>query len=95
VNAWSQFRAILLLPGVVLGVIPATILYFTGIHWLPFPWSVVLPIVGCVLVNAIYIPLVEEPGLERRFGDDYFLYKKNVPRWIPRLRPWEGLSEDK
>jgi protein-S-isoprenylcysteine O-methyltransferase Ste14 len=39
-------------------------------------------------VNAIYIPLVEEPGLRERFGDDYGAYSRNVPRWIPRLRPW-------
>jgi protein-S-isoprenylcysteine O-methyltransferase Ste14 len=41
-------------------------------------------------VNVIYIPVVEERGLEERFGDDYLLYKKNVPRWIPRARAWEG-----
>jgi protein-S-isoprenylcysteine O-methyltransferase Ste14 len=38
--------------------------------------------------NAIYMPLVEEPGLERRFGDGYLAYKRNVPRWFPRRRPW-------
>ena len=46
-----------------------------------------------LIVNLIYIPLSEEPGLAKRFGDDYLLYKRNVPRWIPRLTPWEGLSE--
>jgi protein-S-isoprenylcysteine O-methyltransferase Ste14 len=40
-------------------------------------------------VNAIWFPLGEEPGLERRFGDDYREYKRNVPRWLPRARPWE------
>ena len=39
-------------------------------------------------VNAVYFPLVEEPGLARRFGDDYARYKANVPRWVPRMRPW-------
>jgi protein-S-isoprenylcysteine O-methyltransferase Ste14 len=39
-------------------------------------------------INAIYIPLLEEPGLERRFGDEYRAYRAAVPRWIPRLRPW-------
>ena len=39
-------------------------------------------------VNAVYMPLVEEPGLRRRFGEDYETYKANVPRWVPRLRPW-------
>jgi len=39
-------------------------------------------------VNAVYMPLVEEPGLERRFGDEYRTYKAHVPRWLPRTRPW-------
>lgn len=39
------------------------------------------------IVNIIYIPLSEEPGLEKRFGDNYRLYKANVPRWLPRLTP--------
>jgi protein-S-isoprenylcysteine O-methyltransferase Ste14 len=41
------------------------------------------------VVNAVYFPLVEEPGLARRFGDDYSTYKANVPRWVPRMRPWK------
>ena len=40
------------------------------------------------LLNAIYMPLVEEPGLEQRFGAAYDEYRANVPRWIPRLRAW-------
>ena len=38
--------------------------------------------------NMLYIPRSEEPGLERRFGDDYRRYKQHVPRWLPRFRPW-------
>jgi len=34
-------------------------------------------------VNHIYFVAVEEPGLERRFGDEYRDYKRSVPRWIP------------
>ena len=45
------------------------------------------------LANLLYIPLREEPGLVKRFCDDYSLYRQNVPRWLPRLRPWEVLSE--
>jgi protein-S-isoprenylcysteine O-methyltransferase Ste14 len=41
------------------------------------------------VVNAIYMPLVEEPWLARRFGEEYAAYRRNVPRWIPRLRPWD------
>ena len=43
-----------------------------------------------LIVNAVYIPLIEEPGLVKRFGDQYLAYKRNVPRWIPRLTAWEG-----
>jgi protein-S-isoprenylcysteine O-methyltransferase Ste14 len=38
-----------------------------------------------VAVNAVYLPLVEEPALVRRFGDDYVRYMERVPRWLPRL----------
>jgi protein-S-isoprenylcysteine O-methyltransferase Ste14 len=41
-----------------------------------------------VAANAVYMPLVEEPGLRQRFGDGYDTYRENVPRWLPRLRPW-------
>lgn len=41
-----------------------------------------------VFINHIYFVLSEEPGLARRFGERYRLYKTNVPRWIPRMRPW-------
>ena len=41
-------------------------------------------------VNAIYMPLVEEPDLRLRFGADYDRYRQNVRRWVPRLRPWTG-----
>ncbi|HEY3312882.1 MAG TPA: isoprenylcysteine carboxylmethyltransferase family protein [Anaerolineales bacterium] len=40
------------------------------------------------LINTVYFILLEEPGLEKRFGAKYLEYKKNVPRWLPRLKPW-------
>ncbi len=33
-----------------------------------------------VVANVIYIPMTEEPGLAKRFGEDYLAYKQNVPR---------------
>ncbi len=39
-------------------------------------------------INFAYFVLAEEPGLERRFGDDYRAYRRNVPRWLPRRTPW-------
>jgi protein-S-isoprenylcysteine O-methyltransferase Ste14 len=41
-------------------------------------------------LNLVYIPLVEEPALERRFGDAYRRYCENVPRIVPRATPWKG-----
>jgi protein-S-isoprenylcysteine O-methyltransferase Ste14 len=41
-----------------------------------------------LLINHTYFLLSEEPGLERRFGDSYRVYRANVPRWIPRIKPW-------
>ena len=42
------------------------------------------------VINQIYFMLSEEPMLEARFGEDYREYKRNVPRWIPRLLPWKA-----
>ncbi|MDE2973422.1 MAG: isoprenylcysteine carboxylmethyltransferase family protein [Gemmatimonadota bacterium] len=39
------------------------------------------------LINTIWLTRVEEPQLERRFGEDYRRYRANVPRWIPRVAP--------
>lgn len=38
--------------------------------------------------NLAVIPLVEEPGLRKRFGAAYVEYCAHVPRFIPRIRPW-------
>jgi protein-S-isoprenylcysteine O-methyltransferase Ste14 len=40
--------------------------------------------------NHLYFVVVEEPGLEHRFGAPYRAYKANVPRWLPRRQPWVG-----
>jgi len=42
-----------------------------------------------LVLNFIYIPLVEEPMLIDRFGTDYREYRRHVPGLLPRLRPWE------
>jgi len=41
-----------------------------------------------LILNLFYIPLVEEPQLERRFGGSYRDYCRHVRRFIPHLRPW-------
>ena len=41
-----------------------------------------------LVINLIYIPLLEEPQLKQRFGDAYTEYCKHVHRLVPRCRPW-------
>src|SRR3712207_5610155 len=44
------------------------------------------------VVVAAFVRFYEEPTLARRFGADYEAYRRAVPAWWPRLRPWK-LSE--
>lgn len=57
-------------------------------------WPIAIWLVLFFIGNSVYFPLVEEKGLEKRFGDDYREYKANVPRWIPRLRAWNQGNGD-
>jgi protein-S-isoprenylcysteine O-methyltransferase Ste14 len=41
------------------------------------------------LVSATFVRWYEEPALTRRFGAQYEAYRRAVPAWWPRLRPWE------
>ena len=37
---------------------------------------------------ALFVRLYEEPRLRKAFGAAYEEYRSNVPRWLPRIRPW-------
>jgi protein-S-isoprenylcysteine O-methyltransferase Ste14 len=37
---------------------------------------------------AAFVHWYEEPALVRRFGADYEAYRRAVPAWTPRRRPW-------
>ncbi len=51
--------------------------------------SIALGLWACIfiLINHAYFVSLEEPGLERRFGESYRVYKASVPRWLPRFKP--------
>jgi protein-S-isoprenylcysteine O-methyltransferase Ste14 len=40
-----------------------------------------------VLGVALFVVFYEEPTLRGKFGSGYEEYCRNVPRWLPRLRP--------
>ena len=39
-------------------------------------------------VVALFVRFYEEPVLRRQFGVDYETYRRSVPGWLPRLKPW-------
>jgi protein-S-isoprenylcysteine O-methyltransferase Ste14 len=71
-----------MISGVALMLMGQTLLWGS---WMMGIWACIF-----ISINHIYFVLSEEPGLESRFGENYRLYKANVPRWVPRIRPWPG-----
>jgi protein-S-isoprenylcysteine O-methyltransferase Ste14 len=65
----------------------------TGVFGALFGLGLVLDSIGIaliwtpayVLLHWIELKRVEEPELERRFGDSYLAYKKQVPMFVPHL----------
>lgn len=41
------------------------------------------------LVLTIFVMTYEEPTLRRKFPEDYRQYCQSVPRFLPRLTPWQ------
>jgi protein-S-isoprenylcysteine O-methyltransferase Ste14 len=70
-----------MISGVVLVLLGEALLLLSRPHLL---WALVF-----LGINAVYIPLLEEPQLMHRFGDRYREYCRHVPRLVPRLRPWD------
>src|SRR5262245_45558907 len=42
------------------------------------------------LACHVFVIACEEPTLQRSFRGEYEAFRANVPRWIPRLRPWQA-----
>jgi protein-S-isoprenylcysteine O-methyltransferase Ste14 len=57
-------------------------------------WSLgTLIYAGIVLVMvASFVRAYEEPTLEEEYGEEYREFRRNVPAWIPRPRPWRGAA---
>jgi len=39
---------------------------------------------------AIRVRVAEEPWLAAQFQEEWTVYSRHVPRWLPRLKPWTG-----
>jgi protein-S-isoprenylcysteine O-methyltransferase Ste14 len=53
-------------------------------------WRPVLLAYGALfwVVVAAFVRVYEEPTLSEQFGREYEEYRRAVPAWLPRLRPW-------
>ncbi|OLS21049.1 MAG: hypothetical protein ThorAB25_27460 [Candidatus Thorarchaeota archaeon AB_25] len=70
-----------MITGVVLGILGESIILS---NYAVFLWFLFF-----FIGNHIYFIKSEEPGLLKRFGQEYVEYFENVPRWLPRRTPWE------
>ncbi|HHL71815.1 MAG TPA: isoprenylcysteine carboxylmethyltransferase family protein [Bacteroidetes bacterium] len=56
--------------------------------WAWMPWMLIVFVAVFALQYSMIVSL-EEEELHKRFGDEYREYCEQVPRWIPRLRPFK------
>jgi protein-S-isoprenylcysteine O-methyltransferase Ste14 len=42
------------------------------------------------LSSYLFVVTYEEPTLRKTFGGEYDAFCANVPRWVPRLSPWNA-----
>jgi protein-S-isoprenylcysteine O-methyltransferase Ste14 len=58
-------------------------------------WQAVLvPYAALVaLAFVLFVLGYEQPSLQRQFGSQYEAYRRAVPAWWPRLRPWRPEGE--
>jgi len=68
--------------GVLAAIAGETVLFWS----LPMLLYLVLLALGFHLFVCLY----EEPTLARRYGEEYAGFTRNVPRWLPRIKPWQG-----
>jgi protein-S-isoprenylcysteine O-methyltransferase Ste14 len=67
----------------------AAVTIFIGEALLLGQVSLLLYAIGVWAGAAVFVRWYEEPTLATRFGADYEAYRRAVPAWRPRLRPWD------
>ena len=58
------------------------------------PWLVIIALVYFAFQYAMIVSL-EEEFLEKEFGEGYLEFKKNVPRFLPRLSAYRASAQDR
>jgi protein-S-isoprenylcysteine O-methyltransferase Ste14 len=58
-------------------------------------WQQVLWLYAAIVAMAfvLFVNGYEQPTLQRQFGEQYEAYRRAVPAWWPRLRPWRPGSD--
>jgi protein-S-isoprenylcysteine O-methyltransferase Ste14 len=75
-----------MISGVVFVLFGEALVLLSGPH---VQWALIF-----LVINFIYIPLLEERQLKERFGEAYLEYCRHVPRLLPRLTPWTPTTVD-
>ncbi len=57
------------------------------------PWLIIAT-AAWFIFQYIMIVSREEEFLEKEFGEEYETYRKNVPAFLPRIRPWKNNQEE-
>lgn len=59
------------------------------------PWMLYLAVIAIIYFSIQYgfIISLEEDTLTELFGEEYRRYTENVPRLLPRLRPWHNANQ--
>jgi protein-S-isoprenylcysteine O-methyltransferase Ste14 len=57
------------------------------------PWLVLIALVYFTFQYAMIVSL-EEEFLEKEFGEGYLAFKRNVPRFVPRLDPYQTPAQE-
>ena len=65
------------------------ILILSGISLLTESWLIFFWMLLFFVGYNVYTILKEEPELVDRFGSPYLKYKTEVPRWLPRITPYQ------
>ncbi len=56
-------------------------------------WPAFIYVASFALLTHLFVRFYEEPTLRRKFGADYTKHCDNVPRWLPRFKPWTQSRE--